>query len=96
MLIRLVYLFMVRGLGWLALSRPACRPSRTRMPTVIAPVCQPSPLDPMYSQTMVRTMASSEQYEVMAGGSDNGPLSLAQAIAFVPLGPDALIQAGLG
>jgi hypothetical protein len=30
------------------------------------------------------------------GGRDNGPLSLAQAIAFVPLGPDALIQAGLG
>jgi hypothetical protein len=28
--------------------------------------------------------------------SDNGPLSLAQAIAFVPLGSDALIQAGLG
>jgi hypothetical protein len=28
--------------------------------------------------------------------SDNGPLSLAQAIAFVPLSPDALIQAGLG
>jgi hypothetical protein len=28
--------------------------------------------------------------------SDNGPLSLAQARAFVPIAPDALIQAGLG
>ena len=34
----------------------------------------------------------------MTEGSDNGPLSLAQAIALVPLAldADALIQAGLG